>query len=85
MNTGPRKKVTPAKETAQVSAVVGKSGAVFVSGDVKSAPDSALPLGVQYTNVPTDYRKAVENALARESIPPAYKARVREYFGALAK
>ncbi len=82
-NTGPRGKIKPVKDLAKVGAQVGASGMVFSTGETKGAPDSASPVSVPYTEVITDYRKAAENALAREKVPPAYKTRVKEYFGSL--
>ena len=82
-NTGPRGKTKPVKGFAKVSASVGESGMVFSTGEIKGAPDTAAPVSVPYTEVLTDYRKAAENALAKEKVPPAYKTRVKEYFGSL--
>ena len=56
---------------------------VFSTGEIKGAPDTASPASVPYTEVLTDYRKAAENALAREKVPPAYRTRVKDYFGSL--
>lgn len=64
-------------------AQVGASGMVFSTGEIKGAPDTASPVSVPYTDVLTDYRKAAENALARERVPPAYRKRVKDYFGSL--
>ena len=82
-NTGPRGKLKEVKGFAKVPAQVGASGMVFSTGETKGAPDTASPVSVPYTDVLTDYRKAAENALAKEKVPPAYKTRVKEYFGSL--
>jgi hypothetical protein len=82
-NTGPRGKIKRVKDLAKVSAEVGESGMVFSTGEIKGAPDTASPVSVPYTDVLADYRKAAENALAREKVPPAYRTRVKEYFGSL--
>ncbi len=82
-NTGPRKQHKEVKDLAKVGAQVGESGMVFNVGETKGAPDTAAPASVPYTEVITDYRKAAENALAKEKVPPAYRTRVKEYFGSL--
>jgi hypothetical protein len=40
---------------------------------------------VPYTEVISDYKKAAENALSKEKIPPAYRTRVKDYFSSLEK
>lgn len=82
-NTGPRKQTKPVKDLAKVGAQVGESGMIFSTGEIKGAPDSASPASVPYTEVLPDYKKAAENALAQEKVPPAYKSRVKDYFGSL--
>ena len=82
-NTGPRKQTKEVKDLAKVGAQVGESGMVFSAGETKGAPDTANPASVPYTQVITDYRKAAENALAKEKVPPVYRSRVKEYFGSL--
>lgn len=82
-NSGPRKKTKEVKDLAKVGAQVGESGMVFNAGETKGAPDTAAPASIPYTEVITDYRKAAENALAKEKVPPAYRTRVKEYFGSL--
>ena len=82
-NTGPRGKLKPVKEVVKAPSQVGASGMVFSTGEIKGAPDTASPASVPYTEVLADYRKAAENALAREKVPPAYRTRVKDYFGSL--
>lgn len=82
-NTGPRKKTQEVKNLAKVSVQVGEGGMIFSAGEIKGAPDTVASASVPYTAVIADYRKAAENALAKEKVPPAYRTRVKEYFGSL--
>lgn len=56
---------------------------VFSAGETTGAPDAAAPASVPYTAVVSDYRKAAENALSKEKVPPAYRTRVKDYFSSL--
>ena len=79
-NTGPRAKVKPVKQIVKSPSQIGAGGMVFAAGETKGAPDTASPASVPYTAVLSDYRKAAENALAKEKVPPAYRTRVKQYF-----
>ena len=84
-NTGPRGKIKDVKEVVKAPTQVGASGMVFSAGETTSAPDSAAPASVPYTDVMSSYKKAAENALSKEKVPPAYRTRVKDYFSSLAK
>lgn len=56
---------------------------IFSAGQSKGAPDDVQPARVPYTKVLPTFRKAAEDSLDREQVPPAYKKRVKEYFGSL--
>ena len=82
-NLGPRGKLKPVKDVAKTSAMVGSSGMVFSTGETTGAPDQKAPASVPYTDVLPSYNKAAEKALTREKAPPAYRARVKDYFKSL--
>jgi len=84
-NTGPRKKPKDVKDIAKMPGQVGASGMIFSAGETKGAPDQAAHASVPYTEVLPDYRKAAESALSKEKVPPAYRKRVKDYFGTLNK
>lgn len=63
-------------------------GQVRPQGEMLATTEKGAPLNVSESRVPYyevmgDYSKAVEEALAREDVPPAYRRTVREYFDAL--
>jgi len=63
-------------------------GQVRPQGEMLATTEKGAPLSVSESRVPYyevigDYSKAVEEALAREEVPPAYRGTVREYFDAL--
>lgn len=82
-NTGPREKPREVKNTIKAPSAIGDSGTVFATGEVKGAPDTSTPAAVQYTEVLPSYSKAAEKALNKEKVPPAYRKRVKDYFGSL--
>ena len=82
-NTGPRGKISEVRDMSKASSQVGESGMVFNAGETKGAPDTTTPASVPYTEVYSTYSKAAEKALAKESVPPAYRERVKKYFGSL--
>lgn len=82
-NSGPRGKLKDVKGTEHVSGAVGESGMVFAAGETTGAPDKAASATVPYTDVLPNYRKAAENALSKEKVPPAYRKRVKDYFSSL--
>jgi hypothetical protein len=84
-NTGPHGKLKEVKEIVRAPSHVGASGMVFSAGETTGAPDSTTPAAVPYTAVVSSYKKAAENALAKEKVPPAYRTRVKDYFSSLAK
>lgn len=84
-NTGPKGKIKDVKNVVKAPSQVGASGMVFSAGETKGAPDAASGAAVPYTAVISDYRKAAENALSKEKVPPAYRTRVKDYFSSLAK
>jgi len=84
-NSGPKKKVNPSNNIVKAPSQVGSSGMVFSAGETKGAPDTASASSVPYTEVISDYKKAAENALSKEKIPPAYRTRVKDYFSSLEK
>ena len=73
------------KEIVRAPSHVGASGMVFSAGETTGAPDSPAPAAVPYTDVVSNYKKAAENALAKEKVPPIYRTRVKDYFSSLAK
>lgn len=84
-NTGPRKKPNDVKNIVRAPSHVGESGMVFSAGETTGAPDAAAPAAVPYTDVVSNYKKAAETAISKEKVPPAYRKRVKDYFGSLAK
>jgi hypothetical protein len=82
-NSGPRGKIKPVKNMSKTNAMVGNSGMVFSAGETTGAPDQKAAASVPYTDVLPSYNKAAEKALSREKAPPAYRARVKDYFKSL--
>ena len=82
-NSGPRGKISDVKEIVKSPTHVGESGMVFSAGETTGAPDAAAPAAVPYTDVLPNYKKAAESSLSKERVPPAYRKRVKEYFGSL--
>ncbi|MCC6445716.1 MAG: hypothetical protein IT210_19960 [Armatimonadetes bacterium] len=64
--------------------VAGKMGpkGKMASAFVRGAPEKAGALRPYY-EVETRYRRAAEQAMRRESVPPAYRKQVKDYFEAL--
>jgi hypothetical protein len=82
-NFGPRKKPRDVNNVTKVAVDVGKSGMVYAVGETKGAPDVSSPGTVPYTDVLSNYKKAAENTLSKEKVPPAYRKRVKDYFSSL--
>ena len=82
-NAGPHGKINDVKSAEKVTSQVGESGMVFSGGESKSAPDQVGPAKVPYTAVMPAYQKAAEDSLQRDQVPPAYRKRVKDYFGSL--
>jgi|GEM_PF-768447 len=82
-NTGPHGKINDVKTAEKVTSQVGESGMVFSSGESKGAPDQVGAAKVPYTAVMPGYKKAAEDSLQRDQVPPAYRKRVKDYFGSL--
>ncbi len=49
----------------------------------RGAPSGAASAALPYTSVPSQYRRAAEEALEQQQIPAAYRDRVRAYFESL--
>lgn len=71
------------KDLAKVGSSLGSGGMIFPAGETKGAPDTTAPTAVPYTKVYSNYSKAAEKALDKEQVPPAYRARVKDYFSSL--
>lgn len=82
-NSGPRKKPNDVRGIARSPSAVGKSGTVFAAGETRGAPSVTSAASVPYTSVLPSYSKAAERALSQEKVPPAYRKRVKDYFGSL--
>ncbi|MHB0911834.1 MAG: hypothetical protein ACYC2Y_00125 [Armatimonadota bacterium] len=82
-NTGPKGELKEVKKTVLAPSQIGESGTVFSSGETMGVPDTAAPSTVPYTEVYSEYRKAAEDALSKENVPPAYRKRVKDYFSSL--
>lgn len=82
-NSGPTGKLNNVKDISKTPSAVGDSGMVFSAGETKGAPDAMTPSTVPYTEVLPSYSKAAEKALDQEKVPPAYRKRVKDYFGSL--
>ena len=68
--------------TTQIRGKQGKSGKIHTS-ETETAPEKGEMASVPYYEVYSDYRKAAEQAVAREDVPPAYRKRVKDYFKSL--
>jgi hypothetical protein len=84
-NTGPRGKLKDVKNIEKTPSAVGSSGMIFSAGETKGAPDTLTRASVPYTDVLPNYKKAAEKALDKESVPPAYRTRVKDYFSSLSE
>lgn len=82
-NSGPKGKINDVKDISKSPSAIGDSGMVLSAGETKGAPDVTTPSTVPYTEVLPEYSKAAEKALDQEKVPPAYRKRVKDYFGSL--
>lgn len=82
-NSGAHGKIQEVKEVSKSPSLMGSGGMIFSAGESKGGPDKTSAASVPYTEVYSNYSRAAEKALTREKVPPAYRARVKQYFNSL--
>lgn len=72
------------KTRQKIDRITGKMGS---DGDVEQLPTKTegtdSPVKTPYYDVYESYKKDAEDAISKESVPPAYKEPVKEYFESL--
>jgi len=80
---GAPRKLQEAKGAVKMPTQVGESGMVFSAGETTGAPDPHAATKVPYTAVLPEAKRAAESALSKDKVPPAFRKRVKDYFGTL--
>lgn len=65
-----------------VKGKMGKDGEVNPIGEVRLPPQAGTSAMPKFSVTPSE-RKAAEDAIAKEPVPPAYRQHVRDYFDSL--
>jgi tetratricopeptide (TPR) repeat protein len=83
VHRGEEKRTEVGQYDTKVAGQPGPGGEMFLTGEVRAAPEKSEAGKVPYYEVYPDYKQAAEEALAKEQIPPAHRKRVKDYFESL--